>query len=154
MSASQPHADSGKPTRKGQGGRYLFLFLLGLVIGVVATVMVLRAIESRKTIQDQLPHAVMHLQAWHLGKLDAAGEQSRCNAADTLPHLQALRTTVDDIEPAFPALAEDQRFVKHVSQLRSALNQALASPPRNCEALDKTVATIGQACKSCHQAFR
>lgn len=154
MSSPQPHTDSSRPSHKGQGTRYLFLFLLGLVIGVVATVMVLRAIESRKTLQDEMPQAVMHVQAWHLAKLNAASEQNRCSSSDTLPHLQALRMMVDDIEPAFPDARDNQRFVKRASHLRAALNTALQSPPRDCEALGKVVDNIGEACKACHKVFR
>lgn len=151
---SAAHTDSGRPSHKGQGTRYLFLFLLGLVIGVVATVMALRALESRKDLRDHLPGAVMHLQAWHLTRLSTASEQSRCAATDTLPHLEALRTLVDDIQPAFPELADDQRFIKHVGQLRGTLNAALATPARNCEAVSKTVAMIDEDCTACHRVFR
>src|SRR5690606_31464040 len=47
-------------------GRYLFLLILGLVLGAVATVMALRAIEQRK---DHFPDALMHVQQWHMGQL-------------------------------------------------------------------------------------
>lgn len=151
MSTSPSPNDGGKPSRKTQAGRYLFLFLLGLVIGVVAAVMALRAIDARK---DHFPESVMQVQAWHLGRLDNAAEQSRCSATDTLHDLQVLRAMVDDIEPAFPELSDNKRFVRHASQLRAALNDVLASPPRNCQALDKAIARIGEACKACHQDFR
>ena len=131
--------------------RYLFLFLLGLVIGSVATVMAVRAIQARK---DHFHESVMHVQAWHLDQLQAAVEQSRCAATDSLPHLQTLRTMAADLEPAFPDLRDDQRFVKHASQMRATLDAALASPPASCEALGNTVKKIGEACKACHQDFR
>ena len=34
--------------RPSNAGRYLFLLILGLVLGVVATVMAMRALEQRK----------------------------------------------------------------------------------------------------------
>ena len=46
--------------------RYLFLFLIGLVVGIVGTVMSMRAIEAR---QDHFPGSVMEVQAWHMGQL-------------------------------------------------------------------------------------
>ncbi len=131
--------------------RYLFLFLIGLVAGIVATVMAVRAIDARK---DHFHGAVMHVQQWHLGQLKSNVEQNRCGATDTLPHLQALRTMANDIEPAFPDLREDQRFMQHTSQMRAALDGALATPPLNCQGVGTTVGKIGEACKACHQDFR
>ena len=135
----------------GTGARYFFLFLVGLVAGVICTVMAMRALEARK---DPFHESVMHVQQWHLGQLKANTEQNRCNATDTLPHLQALRTMADDIEPAFPDLRDDERFTKAASQLRAALDSARANPPLNCAAVGAAMQEIGAACKACHQDFR
>ena len=105
--------------------RYLFLFLIGLAVGILGTVMAMRAIDAR---QDHFPGSVMDVQAWHMGQLKAATQQNRCAATDTLPHLQALRTMANDIEPAFGDLRDDARFSKHASDLRATLDSALASP--------------------------
>ncbi len=137
--------------KSSNASRYLFLFLIGLVIGIVATVMAMRAINARK---DHFHDSVMHVQQWHLGQLKANVEQNRCGATDTLPHLQALRTMANDIEPAFPDLRDDQRFVKHASQMRASLDDALSTPPLNCPGLGTTAGKIGEACKACHQDFR
>jgi hypothetical protein len=131
--------------------RYLFLFLIGLVVGIVCTVMALRAIEAR---QDHFPDSVMQVQQWHLARLKANTEQNRCAATDTLPHLQALRTMANDIEPAFADLRDDARFAKHASDLRATLDAALSSPPLNCAGVGTTLAGIGDDCKACHQDFR
>ena len=45
------------PAPKSHATRYLFLFLLGLVIGAIGTVMAMRAIEARK---DHFHEAIMH----------------------------------------------------------------------------------------------
>ena len=135
----------------GTGARYFFLFLVGLVAGVICTVMAMRALEARK---DPFHESVMHVQQWHMGQLKANTEQNRCNATDTLPHLQALRTMADDIEPAFPDLRDDERFTKAASQLRAALDSARANPPLNCAGVGAAMKEIGAACKACHQDFR
>lgn len=135
----------------GTGARYFFLFLVGLVAGVICTVMAMRALEARK---DPFHESVMHVQQWHMGQLKANTEQNRCNATDTLPHLQALRTMADDIEPAFPDLRDDERFTKAASQLRAALDSARANPPLNCAGIGAAMQDIGAACKACHQDFR
>ncbi|MBA3487068.1 MAG: hypothetical protein H0T88_07760, partial [Lysobacter sp.] len=57
------------PHRQGNGARYLFMLLLGLVLGIVATVMALRALEARR---DHFPGSVMQVQQWHLGRLRAS----------------------------------------------------------------------------------
>lgn len=149
---SNPNPTSATATtHQGNGAKYLFLMLLGLVIGIVATVMAMRAIEARK---DKFPDAVMQVQQWHLGQLKASIDQNRCGATDTLPHLQALRTMANDIEPAFPGLRDDERFAAHASGLRADLDAALARPPLNCPGVASAMKTIGETCKGCHQDFR
>ena len=135
----------------GTGARYFFLFLVGLVAGVICTVMAMRALEARK---DPFHESVMHVQQWHMAQLKANTEQNRCNATDTLPHLQALRTMADDIEPAMPDLRDDERFAKAASQLRAALDSARANPPLNCAGVGAAMKEIGAACKACHLVFR
>jgi len=137
--------------RHGNGAKYITLLLLGLVIGAICTVMALRAIEARK---DHFHESVMHVQSWHLGQIKAGIEQNRCGTTDSLPHLQTLRTMANDLEPAFPDLRDDPRFIEHASQARGTLDAALASPPSGCEALGNTAKQIGEACKACHQDFR
>lgn len=150
MSDPRPDTAHGAQ-RHGNGAKYLAMLLLGLVIGAICTVIALRAIEAR---QDHFHDSVMHVQSWHLGQLEASMEQSRCGATDSLPHLQTLRTMASDLEPAFPDLSDDSRFVKHASQMRATLDTALASPPLNCEGLGATTKKVGEACKACHQDFR
>lgn len=135
----------------GPAARYFFLFLVGLVAGIVGTVMAMRAIDARK---DHFHDSVMHVQQWHLGQLKANMEGNRCAATDTLPHLQAIRTMANDLEAAFPDLADDQRFKDHASNLRGALDTALTSPPLNCAGVGGTMGKVGEACKACHQDFR
>lgn len=149
MSVPSDVAAARKPP--SAASRYLFLFLVGLVIGVVATVMAMRALDARS---DHFPDSVMHVQQWHLDHLRSAVEQNRCNATDTLPHLQALRIMADDIEPAFEDLRDDERFVKHASRLRATLDDARASPPLNCAGVGTVAGKVGEACKACHQDFR
>jgi hypothetical protein len=135
----------------GNGSRYFFLFLLGLVAGVIGTVMALRALDARK---DHFPDGLMQVQAWHLGQLKTTLEQSRCGATDTLPHLQALRTTGNDLESAFPGLRDDTRFGQAASHFRASLDEALTSPPLNCAGVGTLTRKLGDACKACHQDFR
>ena len=143
-----------KSAKSSAASRYLFLLLLGLVIGAVAVVMILRTLEARKTWQDRYPDAVMNMMQAHAAQLKASTEANRCSATDVLPHLQALRVISNDIEPAFADLREDARFSKHASTLRATLDDALAAPPLNCAGVATIAGKIGEACKACHQEFR
>ncbi|MBB1089164.1 cytochrome c [Lysobacter sp. SG-8] len=150
MNDTQPDTPaSAKPA--SNASKYLFMVILGLVLGAIATVMVVRAIESRS---DPFPDAVMNVQQWHLGKLRGNVDANRCGATDTLPHVRALREMANDLDPAFPDLRDDARFSKASSSMRATLDTALATPPLNCAGVEKLVADIGGACKACHQDFR
>ena len=137
--------------RPSNAGRYLFLLILGLVLGVIATVMAMRALEERK---DHFPDALMHVQQWHMGELKADMDANRCNATDILPHLQALRVTSNDLDAAFPSLRDDTRFTAASSAMRAATDKAIANPPLTCDGLGATMKSIGETCKGCHQDFR
>ena len=136
---------------KSHASRYLFLFLLGLVVGAIGTVMAMRALDARK---DHFPEAIMHVQGWHAGQLKAAIDSNRCTASDALPHLEALRTMANNLEPAFPGLADDQRFADHAAAMRATLDAAIASPPGDCASAGAALGDVGEACKACHQDFR
>ena len=145
MSAVDPNR------RPSNAGRYLFLLILGLVLGVVATVMAMRALEQRK---DHFPEALMQVQQWHMGQLKGDMEQNRCNATDVLPHLQALRLSANDLEAAFPDLRDDARFKTAASAMRAAADKAVANPPLTCEGVGAAMKSLGESCKACHQDFR
>ena len=145
---------SSQPAKPSNAPRYLFLFLLGLVIGIIGVVMVLRAIEGRKTWQDRFPEATMHVLDAHVQQLRAATAANRCNATDVLPHLQALRTTANDLDAAFPELADDQRFQAASAAMRAATDKAVSNPPLSCEGIGATMKSLGEGCKGCHQDFK
>ena len=156
MSTTPPPASDAKPARKppSAAAKYLFVFAIGLVLGMIAIVMLLRSLEARKTWQDHYPHALMHLLSAQTAQLRANAEANRCNPTDTLPFLQSLRSLGNDFEPAFPDLREDQRYAAHASQFRATLDATLASPPLGCEGFAQANKQIGEACKACHQDFR
>lgn len=139
------------PRKFSAAGRYFFMLLLGLVLGAIGTVMLMRALDARK---DHFPDALMTVQSWNMGQLKKNIELNRCSATDTVPHLQTLRRTADAIEPAFPDEAKDERFVKHASEFRAALDAAQANPPLSCESLKATMGEVGGQCKACHDDFK
>lgn len=146
MSTPSPAA----PRAPSAASRYLFVLLVGLVMGVIGTVMLMRTLNARK---DHFPDSVMNVLAWHTARLQDNVKQNRCGATDTVPHLNALRAMANDVEPAFGKLSEDERFKTHAGGLRGALDSALASPPLNCAGVGAVATKIGDACKACHQDF-
>lgn len=141
---------SDPPAGESNASRYLFLFLLGLAVGVVVTVFMLRAIKAR---QDPFPDSVMQVMEKQFSLLDDNIKANRCMATDNLPRLQMLRAVGNDIEIAFPDLAEDTRFKNHASQLRANLDTVIAAAPTNCNATRAARAKAVEACKACHQDF-
>ena len=161
MSTPKPQATPSDPSKPrplrrtaSSAGRYLFLFLLGLVVGIVCVVMLLRSLEARKTWQDHYPVATMQLMSAHSAQLRARLDANRCAATDVLPHLQALRILGNDLDPAFSDLRDNTRFAGHTGSFRATLDQALTSPPMNCAGLKSTLEAIGGDCKACHTDFR
>ena len=144
--ASQPATK--KPSA---ASRYLFLFLVGLVVGAVAAVMAMRALQAR---HDPFPDSVMNVMARHSGLLSDKIKQNRCAATDTVPHVRTLRAMANDLEMAFPGLADDKRFQGHTSQFRADLDSALATPPTDCAGAEALLKQVGTDCKACPQDFR
>lgn len=143
-----------RPPPPSLGSRYFFLFLVGLFVGAMAVVMVLRAVEGRKTWQDRFPHAAMQVMSAHVAQLKGSVAANRCAAADVVPHVQALRMLANDVEPAFPAMRDDERFAQHASGMRATLDRLLATPPGECAGAQETIDRIDEGCRACHQDFR
>lgn len=149
-------ADARTPTNAprlsgNRAGRYFFMLLLGLVIGVVATVMATRALHARK---DHYPESLMYVMQAHTAALKRNVEQNRCGATDTLPHLTTLRHLANDLEPAFPGLREDAGFTQHASAMRASVDAALASPPLNCAGVQAAATKLAESCRACHNDYR
>src|SRR3546814_16245311 len=66
--STPPEANPAKPPQPSAASRYLFVFLVGLVLGAVALVMILRTVTARKSRRDPYPHAAMHLFEAHMAK--------------------------------------------------------------------------------------
>lgn len=144
MNASPPRPPSS-------AYRYLFVLALGLLIGLIATVMVGRALQARR---DPFPDSLMQVMQRQSQLLQQAQQQNRCSLADSVPRLQKLRLLSNDLDLAFPGLKDSAQFQQHASQYRAGLNAALATPPADCTALAQVVQTLQADCRACHQDFR
>ncbi len=138
------------PVRASNASRYLFLFLLGMVVGGAITALVLQTVRTHR---DPFPDSVMQVMEKQFGLLDDSINAKRCTSADTLPRFQVLRAIANDVEIAFPYLAEDAGFRNHASQLRANLDAIIASAPANCDTTRASRAKAVEECKACHRDF-
>ncbi|HED4874521.1 TPA: cytochrome c [Stenotrophomonas maltophilia] len=139
------------PRRPSAAYRYLFVLGLGLLIGLIATVMVGRALQARR---DPFPDSLMQVMQRQADLLQQAQQQNRCSLADSVPRLQVLRLLSNDLDLAFPGLKDSRQFQQHASQYRADLNAALASPATDCNALAQQLQALQDDCQACHQDFR
>ncbi|NIK32337.1 hypothetical protein FHY15_001467 [Xanthomonas arboricola] len=138
------------PTEQSRASRYAFLLVLGILIGLVCTVMVARVLQAKR---NPVPDSLMQVMAYQLRALQP-GAGGGCNLTRQRARLQSLRLLADELEPAFPDIGEDRRFGEHASALRTFLDQAQRTPPADCAALAALRPQINDACEACHRDFR
>ncbi|KQQ84366.1 hypothetical protein ASF73_14910 [Xanthomonas sp. Leaf131] len=142
MSATPPH--------QSRASRYAFMLILGLLIGLVCSVMVARALQARR---NPVPDSLMQVMAYQLRALQP-GAGAICKPAQQQARLQSLRLLADELEPAFTDIGEDRRFGEHAQALRAALDQAQRTPLRDCAAIAAVKTQLSDACDACHRDFR
>ena len=130
--------------------RLVVLFLVGLLVGAMATLVAVNAMD-RGTSHS---HAVMAMMGQQMKALDQSIKASRCASTDLTPRLQTLRFVANDIEPAFADLQGEAQFGRYAADLRSAADAALMTPPASCTAAAATLANLDKSCDSCHREFK
>ncbi|KAA2284452.1 cytochrome c [Arenimonas fontis] len=130
--------------------RSVILVLIGLFLGVTGTLVLMNALRKGTAY----PNGVMAVMSAQMGALNNSLKQNRCAATDLLPRLQTLRHLGNDLEPAFLPTQDDERFIRHASELRAAVDAALAATPSDCAAASVVINRIGGTCKACHDDFR
>ncbi len=130
--------------------RYAILLVLGLVIGIIGTVMTMGAMHRGPRLSEN----VMHLTAFHMDGLEKNIKENRCAVTDNVPHLQTMRALSNDLEPAFLPIDNEQDFRQKAGSFRAALDSLLASPPADCPSVGAAMTRLSHECKSCHDEFR
>ncbi|KLD71484.1 hypothetical protein [Xanthomonas pisi] len=143
---------SATPPNQSRAARYAFMLVLGVLIGLITTVMVARALQARR---DPLPDSLMQVLDYQLRALQPPPGEA-CVPAQQQARLQSLRLLADELEPAFAQTGEDRRFGEHAQALRVALAQAQAqrSAPSSCAAFVPIKRQISETCQACHRDFR
>ncbi|HLS83265.1 MAG TPA: cytochrome c [Arenimonas sp.] len=130
--------------------RSIILVLIGLFVGATCTLVLMNALRQGTAY----PNGVMAVLSAQMGALDTSLKQNRCAASDLVPRLQTIRQLGNDLEPAFLPTQDDERFIRHASDLRAAVDAALAASPSDCAAASVVVNRIGSTCKACHDDFK
>ncbi|MGA9334307.1 MAG: cytochrome C [Rudaea sp.] len=132
--------------------RNLFVFLLGIAIGALATANIISALRQR----DAYPRGLMDVMQYHLGALRTQAKMQHCTE-EVSAHLAVMRVLSHQIEPAiYGNEPSDPEFGADASHLRNALDLVgdAAAPPASCAALMRAVIQVGQACDTCHRSYR
>lgn len=130
--------------------RSLILVLIGLFVGAACTLVAISALRQGTAY----PNGVMAVMSAQMGALNESVKQNRCAATDLTPRLQTLRHLGNDLEPAFLPTEDDERFIAHATELRAALDAALATPPSDCAAAGVALDRIKNGCQACHRDFK
>ena len=130
--------------------RSLVLFLVGLAVGALCTLIAVNAL-NRGTAY---PNAVMAMMGQQMKALDGSVKAARCASTDLTPRLQTLRFVANDIEPAFADQKMDEQFGRYAASLRTAADAALMTPPASCSAAAAMLSNLGKACDSCHRDYK
>jgi hypothetical protein len=128
--------------------RPLLLVLLGLVVGAMGATFALSALRQGTPFHS----GVMAVMQHHLGALRANVRAKQCDAKGSVGHLSRMGAMAGDIREAFPGM--DTPFYEAAERLRSTLDGAATAAPATCEALTHALATVGEACQSCHRQYR
>ncbi|MEO8803276.1 MAG: hypothetical protein ABI304_02955 [Rudaea sp.] len=132
--------------------RNLFLFLLGIAIGVLATANIVTALRQR----DAYPRGLMNVMQHHYAELREQVDAQRCSGQISA-HLAVMRLLSNQIESAiYGNQPPDSGFHTDADDLRQSLNRAesASKSPNACVALVPELKRVGDACDTCHRSYR
>ena len=141
---------SAPPPAQSHATRYVFVLVLGVLLGLVCTVMVARTLQARR---DPVPDSLMQIMDHQLRALPGPSGSS-CEPARQRARLQTLQLLATDLEPVFGDLGEDRRFGELAQALRAAIAAPLHAPNLDCAVLAQARTQISEACEACHRDFR
>ncbi|HET9034118.1 MAG TPA: hypothetical protein VFN25_14590 [Dokdonella sp.] len=127
--------------------RYAVCIVLGLLIGIIATVTTSNVLDSKR---DHYPDSLMHVMGHELGAAKTAAELPTCN--DNRNALDKLSMLSNDIIIAMPDDGEPDRvFHQYAKNLHEKVELARQS---DCANRKQAVTDIKNACSDCHRDYR
>jgi cytochrome c556 len=138
---------STRPAPPGtiSGARALALVVVGLMTGIIGTVVAMTALTQRAAYGDGLM-AVLQAEFGQLRRQVRQG--SGCDPAEVERARSRLALLATDIPRAFPTGGSGMR------QMSGELGATLAPVVADCNALPARIGTIDRACQACHAQFR
>lgn len=129
--------------------RYLISLIVGALIGAIAG----STFSSAMAQRDAWPRGIMNVMQHELGNARSAARARPCAAPVLTTASAHLHLLSSDIEPALLAPdTKDRVFSKYASDLRSALAKWDTSAP--CADQGAALATVANACDTCHREYR
>lgn len=129
----------------------IVLLLVGLMVGALLATTTLGALATR----DRYPKAVMVVLQANLSSLQRGLRTPDCGLSQAATRAGQLSALSREIPSAFaPLERESTEFVRSRRLLEQAIDSMLREPPADCEALNRAVTAIAQACDACHNGFR
>lgn len=131
--------------------KWIILLLVGLMAGALLATSTIGALSAR----DRYPKAVMVVMQANLSAMQRGLRAKDCGLPAATRHAGQLAALVAEIPPAFASLERDSAdFVRSRELLEQSIGALLREPPSDCEALNRSVTAIAQACDACHNGFR
>lgn len=131
--------------------RYLAVLLIGVFLGGMGSMAVLRALQARHA----QPRALMTLIEQQQRRLQAEAVSASCTGPGLAARLMNLGTLAGFIEESF-ARSTDALFERYRKTLIAAVRDAhaRATGGSDCEPMREPLARIEDACDACHRDFR
>lgn len=132
--------------------RYLVVLLIGVFLGGMGSMTVLRALQARHA----QPRALMTLIEQQQRRLQAEAESASCTGPGLAARLMNLGTLAGLIEESFAGSSTDALFERYRKILIAAVRDAhaRATGGSDCAPMRESLARIGDACDGCHRDFR
>ncbi|MBA8883182.1 hypothetical protein [Dokdonella fugitiva] len=129
--------------------RYLICLVVGALAGVIVAGMFTSAMQRR----NAWPRALMNVMQHELGAARSAARDGACTVPAQARSAAHLRLVAGDLEGALLAAGTKDRVLsQYITDFGKAVTawDAAAACPRQAEALT----TIANACEACHRDYR
>ncbi|MEO7013470.1 MAG: hypothetical protein ABI127_04120 [Dokdonella sp.] len=127
--------------------RHLVTLIIGLLVGVILTVITVRTLNARK---DAYPEALMNVMKHELISANKAATSPACN--DNANALDKLALLSNDIITAMPDEGTPDRvFHQYISNLH---DKVLAASQSDCTQRKDALTEVKHACDDCHRDYR
>lgn len=131
--------------------KWMIVLLVGLVAGALLATSAIGALSAR----NRYPKAVMVVLQANLSAMQRGLRAKDCGLFEATRHAGQLAALTAEIPPAFASLERDSAdFVRSREVLEQSIGAVLREPPADCEALNRSITAIAQACDACHNGFR